>query len=561
MTPRSRSRWSDAALLGGVARSVWQWQLSVALSSVAVAVAVALLDPQLFTHVAFLSGLTLLSATTIGALVTPWLRARRFAILVPFIDTIAIGLLSSAESALGYLWILPVVWIATYYTALTIVAEISLILVFHLTQWRSPDASPLQVVIVLLTLSSLAVAVHQGARRTRAYRHLIRRQSRQLDRALARRTGDAARSLALFESIGTALARVDAHGRIDLSNAAYRRLYAYDDTDYRHPSRAVEYDAFRGTALPRDQTSIARAARGERITGEVLWLYGPDEQWRALSMSIRGRSAAALRAQQHDDTPGDRAGGDDISIIELVDITDGERERRDRRAATSAVSHELRNPLTVILGHADLLVESPDLSPAAREHAELIEVGAERMLTLTSSLLDTNRATEPAQGFDLRAVATSAIDAFAPAAASTDITITLDAPDPLPIAGEGFRMRQVVDNLVSNAIKYTPRGGTVALRAAREGGTAVLTVRDTGIGIAPGDLDRVFAPYFRAQSATASGIAGTGLGMSIARTIVEETGGTIALDSALGAGTTATVRLPLATQHPQESLATDGENP
>ncbi|PZU33458.1 MAG: sensor histidine kinase [Microbacterium sp.] len=554
MTPRSRSRWSDAALLGGIARSVWQWQLAVSLSSVAVAVGVALLDARLFTEGAFLGGLTLLAATTVATLVTPWLRARSFTIFVPFIDTIAIGLLSSAESALGYLWILPVAWISTYYSVLTIVAALGLILLFQVTQWWSPDASPLRVVIVLLTLGSLAVAVHQGARRTRAYRHLIRRQSRQLDRALARHTSDAARSLALFESIGTALARVDAQGRLDLSNAAYRRLYAYDDTDYRHPSRAVEYDGFRGTALPRDQTSIARAARGERVTGDVLWLYGPDERWRALSMSIRGRSAAALSAHERDGGPG----GDDVSIIELVDITDIEKERRDRRAATSAVSHELRNPLTVILGHADLLVESHDLSPSAREHAELIEVGAERMLTLTSSLLDTNRAAEPAHGFDLRAVATAAVDAFAPAAASTDITLTLDAPEPLPISGEGFRMRQVVDNLVSNAIKYTPRGGTVAIRAVREGGTAVLTVRDTGIGIAPDDLDRVFAPYFRAQSATASGIAGTGLGMSIAQTIVEETGGTIALASALGAGTTATVRLPLAARSP-EPPATDGE--
>lgn len=560
MSPRNTTRWSDAALLGTIARSIWQWQLAVAFGAVTVGVGVVLLDPQLFAQNEFLGGFALLAATTMVTLVTPWARVPRAAIAVPFVDLIAIGLLTSAEAALGYLWIVPVVWISMYYSALVIVVALGLLFCFQVTRWWAPDASPLQLVIVMLTLGSLAVTVHQGARRTRAYRHLIRRQSRQLDRALARRTNDEARAQALFESISTALARVDAHGQLDLTNAAYRRLYAYDDTDYRHPSRAVEYDAYRGTALPREQTSVARAARGERVIDEVIWLYGADEQWRALSLSIRGRPGVTAPPG----TPGSPPSplpADDISIIELVDVTAIEDERRARRAATSAVSHELRNPLTVILGHADLLVESPDLTPAAREHAALIEMGAERMLTLTSSLLDTNRVTDTAREFDLSAIATAAVDAFAPAAASTGIALTLEVGEALLVGGEGFRMRQVVDNLVSNAIKYTPRGGTVATTARREGDDAVLTVRDTGIGIGPGDLERVFAPYFRAQSATASGIAGTGLGMSIARTIVEEMRGTITLDSALGAGTTATVRLPLVGRSPHDSRTPDGGTP
>lgn len=560
MYPRNTTRWSDAALLGTIARSIWRWQLAVAFGAVTVGVGVVLLDPQLFAQNEFLGGFVLLAATTMVTLVTPWARVPRAAIAVPFVDLIAIGLLTSAEEALGYLWIVPVVWISMYYSALVIVVALGLLFCFQVTRWWAPDASPLQLVIVMLTLGSLAVTVHQGARRTRAYRHLIRRQSRQLDRALARRTNDEARSQALFESISTALARVDAHGQLDLTNAAYRRLYAYDDTDYRHPSRAVEYDAYRGTALPREQTSVARAARGERVIDEVIWLYGADEQWRALSLSIRGRPAVTAPPGSSG-SPASPLPADDISIIELVDITAIEDERRARRAATSAVSHELRNPLTVILGHADLLVESPDLTPAAREHAALIEMGAERMLTLTSSLLDTNRVTDTAREFDLSAIATAAVDAFAPAAASTGIALTLEVGEALLVGGEGFRMRQVVDNLVSNAIKYTPRGGTVATTARREGDDAVLTVRDTGIGIGPGDLERVFAPYFRAQSATASGIAGTGLGMSIARTIVEEMRGTITLDSALGAGTTATVRLPLAGRPPHDSRTTDGGTP
>lgn len=528
------SRWDDSQLLGTIVRSVWQWQLVVAFSVVTVGVVVAMLSPADLAGGWLTAGLVLTAATTAVALVTPWARAPRWALVLPFVNTVAIGLLSTTQHALGFLWIIPIAWIATYYSAASVGAALALVLALQVARWWVPgtdSAAPLDVVIVLLALGFLGVATIQGSRRARAYRHLLRRNSRQLDRALTRAKTQERQSTRLFDAIGTALAIVDAEGRIERTNSAYRSLYGYADGDDRHPARAVEYSAYRGVALPREETTLARAARGERARHEPLWIYDADGEWRALSLSIRPRTA-----------PGDG----NRTIIELDDVTATELGRRAQRAATSAVSHELRNPLTVILGHADLLLDDQTLTASQREHVNLIEGAAERMLALTASLLDANRPVEAGDGFDLTAITTAATEAFAPAAAAADIRLVRDTPSGLLVPGDAFRMRQVVDNLVSNAIKYTPRGGTVRVSSAPEAGRAVLTVADTGIGIGESDLENVFRPYFRAHSATAGGIPGTGLGMSIVRTIIEQNHGSISLSSTLGEGTTATVTLPLA---------------
>jgi hypothetical protein len=106
-TPRAESRWADSQLIGTVVRSVWQWQLVVGFSAVAVALGIASLDPQLFDRLTLLGGLALICATTSFAMVMPWARHRELVIVLPFIDTVAIGLLAMADQSLGYLWVVP----------------------------------------------------------------------------------------------------------------------------------------------------------------------------------------------------------------------------------------------------------------------------------------------------------------------------------------------------------------------------------------------------------------------------------------------------------------------
>jgi PAS domain-containing protein len=250
---------------------VWQWQLIVGFSTVAVALGVTLLNPRLFGDISLLTGLALICAITSWAMVMPWARHRELVLALPFADAVAIGLLAISDHTLGYLWVVPMAWVATYYSMAAVVAALGLIFALQIVRWWIPGApltSPLEIMIVLLGLGFLGIAMNQGARRTRAFRLLIQRQSRQLDRAVARMSVHEDRANGLFDTVSTALARVDDRGNIDLANAAYRHLYAYDNDDYRHPPRAVEYDAYRGTALPatRPPSPAPPAASGSRTS-------------------------------------------------------------------------------------------------------------------------------------------------------------------------------------------------------------------------------------------------------------------------------------------------------
>lgn len=124
------------------------------------------------------------------------------------------------------------------------------------------------------------------------------------------------------------------------------------------------------------------------------------------------------------------------------------------------------------------------------------------------------------------------------------VVLSVSVPDPVAVNGDASRLRQAIDNLLSNAIKYSPGGGPVQLRCYLEGTRAIVTVQDEGLGIEAQELRYVFEPYFRARGAEGRGIAGTGLGMGIARQIVEKHAGSLSLDSQAGRGTTATMSLP-----------------
>ncbi|MBN9216095.1 MAG: hypothetical protein ABS62_12070 [Microbacterium sp. SCN 70-200] len=529
----SASRWADNALIGTLTRSVWQWQLILTFCVVIMGMIAALFNISLFGDGRFLTGLIVI--VTVGALsiTVHWARLSRRAVLaVPLADIVAIGLLAAALQPFAFLWVLPIAWVATYYGTFTLLTTLGVVLISQAPGWitagRDGEAS-LTVLIVLLALGFLGATISIGTSRTRAFRHLLQRQSRQLDRALQRVQAQERSSSRLFDTIGLALARINEEGHIVASNAAFRRLYALVDGDARHPTRSVEYDGHRGNALPPDQTSLALAARGERVQGERVWLYDADGEWHALSLSIYDRAG--------DDPRG--------ALLEFEDDSAVVASEAAARSAASAISHELRNPLTAILGHVDLLVEEGELTQSQREHALVIESAAERMLTLIRRLLDTRPAEPTEQAFDLGELARNSVAAFTPSAAARTLTITTDIAPDLLVTGTAFRMRQVIDNVLSNAIKYTPRGGSVTVTGRRDDATVTLVVADSGIGMAPADVERVFDPYFRADTAIDSGATGTGLGMGISREIVQQHHGEITLRSALASGTTVTITLPV----------------
>ena len=214
----------------------------------------------------------------------------------------------------------------------------------------------------------------------------------------------------------------------------------------------------------------------------------------------------------------------------------------------AAISHDLRDPMNAVLGMTRLLLES-ELDDDQRRWAETVEDAATGMMTLINDLLDMSRLTRGdlavrAEPFDLRRLVGGSIEVVRPRAAQRPLALALDiAPEtPAWVVGDAGRLRQILVNLLANALKFTARGEVALAVAPGPPGSVAFTVRDTGCGLAPDDRERVFEPF---TQLAASGEGGVGLGLAIARLLVQRLGGELELESTPGVGSTFTVTLPL----------------
>jgi PAS domain S-box-containing protein len=230
------------------------------------------------------------------------------------------------------------------------------------------------------------------------------------------------------------------------------------------------------------------------------------------------------------------------------------------------VSHELRTPLASVIGYVELLRDEYTRDPVADQFAEVIERNARRLLHLVGDLLFLSRVQSGKMALELRSadladVAVHAVADMRPEAQRKHIDLSLSITAAPHLTVDAARMAQVLGNLISNAVKFTPDGGKVEVRLGTEGDQAVLAVADTGVGIPAGDLAQIFERFFRTAMATRQAIPGTGLGLTIAKAIVEAHQGTITVDSDEGRGSTFKICLPLRTLRwrvPRSSRAADG---
>jgi signal transduction histidine kinase len=242
-------------------------------------------------------------------------------------------------------------------------------------------------------------------------------------------------------------------------------------------------------------------------------------------------------------------------IVVLSDVTAEREAERMKDEFFALVSHELRTPLTSIIGYLELLQEdgSGDGDPAAAQRAQFLTVidrNARRLLRLVGDLLfvaqvEAGRLSLDEGEVDLEAVAAESIEAATPRARAGGVELVLETEPLPPVRGDQDRLGQAIDNLVSNAIKFTPDGGRVTVRLARDDDRAVIEVSDNGIGISDVDMQRLFERFFRTQRATAAAIPGVGLGLTIAQAIVHGHEGRLSVQSSEGEGTTFRIDLPL----------------
>jgi cell cycle sensor histidine kinase DivJ len=230
----------------------------------------------------------------------------------------------------------------------------------------------------------------------------------------------------------------------------------------------------------------------------------------------------------------------------------------------ATMSHELRTPLNAIIGFSEMIAQEQTLmlgAPQRKEYAELINASGQHLLSVVNGILDMSKmesgnfeiASEP---FAPRASLMHCCNLLALKARENGIDLITDAPQDLPVmTGDPRAFKQIVLNLVANAIKFTERGGQVTVTAAVSGSQLTLRIDDTGVGIAPDDLKRIGAPFFQAGKTYQRRHEGTGLGLSIVKSLVALHLGELTVQSRLGEGTAVTVKLPLVYTPPQIKLA------
>ncbi len=229
---------------------------------------------------------------------------------------------------------------------------------------------------------------------------------------------------------------------------------------------------------------------------------------------------------------------------------EAERASRAKSEFVSRMSHELRTPLNAIIGFADLLEEEP-LSASHKHYVHLINSSGHHLMELINAVLDHAKIeagglTLEAIPYDFHATIESVRHMVSERANAKGLDFIADVVPGTPkfLVGDPTRLRQVLLNLLNNAVKFTEQG-SIALRIAVEGGRLVFSIRDTGIGMDPETLGRLFQPFSQADSSITRKYGGTGLGLIISKELVEAMGGSIEVDSAPGSGTVFWLRLPL----------------
>ena len=285
------------------------------------------------------------------------------------------------------------------------------------------------------------------------------------------------------------------------------------------------------------------------LTGGWLVTQSALQPIRRLSAAVgrivrTGRTDERVPVAEHDDAISDLTLLFNAMLDRIAGLVDG------MRAALDNVSHDLRTPLTRLRGSAEMALASPpDLDRYREALGDCVEE-TDRVLVMLDTLMDISEAESGAMPLQrervrLADVAARAVDLYRDVADVKGVTLAADAADADAVVfGDRVRLEQATANLIDNAVKYTPRGGHVAVDVQRERDRALLRVRDTGIGIPADEQPRIWDRLFRGDKSRAE--RGLGLGLSLVKAVIEAHGGTVAVASEPGQGSTFTVSLPVA---------------
>jgi len=517
-------------------------------------------------------------ATIIAIVLTPYPSLWRFAIMVPAIDFIAIGALRYGtgmnSSPFAAIVILPVVWMAIeagrrYIAFAAAGAAVALLLPLAL-DWSLLDDAELLVraVVSPIVFAIAAAVINELSRHSRMRVQSAMAQVRERERSL-RESRRQAEKLATSEQrlremgrryrglwgavTEQAIIGTDTTGLIDAWNPGAAKLIGFTAAETEHKryvhefhlqeelderSRELNFPAGETVLNPGFSALVERSRLGDADVRE--WTYV-----RADGSHVPVQLAVTPRLDEADNAVG--------YLFVASDVTKAKEVSRLKDEFVGLISHELRTPLSSILGYLELMRDDDgaELSTDQLHYLSVAERNANRLLRLVGDLLFTAQVDSGTFHIEQRAqaldsIVASSVETAQPAAAAAGVVLEADLESGGVVQGDALRLGQACDNLISNAIKFTPSGGSVAVRLHSQGGNATIEVSDTGMGIAAAELDHLFSRFFRASTATRNAVPGVGLGLVITKAIVTAHGGTLDVTSTEGVGTSFSMTLPLA---------------
>jgi two-component system phosphate regulon sensor histidine kinase PhoR len=372
-----------------------------------------------------------------------------------------------------------------------------------------------------------------------------------MDRTIRSLSGERNRSSAILRSMVEGVAVVDARERIVFSNRAFSEILSLD-------ASVIEgrplIEVIRNSEL---LSLIRRALNGEEGLRSDIAMGIVQQR----SFSVTATPVQALDSATVNRTPANLAnapqpeGQPSGAVVVLHDVTELRRLERVRQDFVANVSHEFKTPLTAIQGFAETLISGALEDPRNnRRFLEIIRDHAARLAALTDDLLKLARI--EAGKLEVEFVPVNILELVEQCAETAllkasrkQIAFETDVPSGLPtIRGDANLLREVLQNLLDNAIQYTPEAGRIRVSVAVNGREAVIAVSDTGIGIPLADQERIFERFYRVDAARSREAGGTGLGLSIAKHIVEAHGGRLWVESEIGHGSKFSFSISLANQ-------------
>ncbi len=360
-----------------------------------------------------------------------------------------------------------------------------------------------------------------------------------MDREIRMLSGERNRSSAILRSMVEGVAVIDAEERLVFYNRAFSEILSVDAAGAE--GRPL-IEVVRNSEL---LSLIRRALRGDEGLQTDITMGITQTQ----SFSITAAPVKALDVSASGRAPEGKPSG---AVVVLHDVTELRRLERVRQDFVANVSHEFKTPLTAIQGFAEtLLAGALDDPENNRRFLEIIRNHATRLARLTNDLLKLARI--EAGKLELEFSSVGLLELIEACTETTllkanrkEITLEITVPPQLPaVRGDAALLRDVLQNLLDNAIQYTPARGHISVAASATAREAVITVSDTGIGIPLADSERIFERFYRVDAARSREAGGTGLGLSIAKHIVEAHGGKLWVESTVGQGSKFSFSLPL----------------